>query len=389
MADHARIDEFPSFTDFGRVTDPALYAPVPDDWFLGLTDVVQSTRAITDGRYKAVNVAGSAAISAIMNRFATRHFPFAFGGDGCVFALPEADRAGASEALAETAAWVRDDLALDLRAATVPVSTLRAAGKDVRVALFRPSPHVAYAMFDGGGLALAEQRMKAGTDRIAAAPQGARPDLTGLSCRWQPIAPRHGAMVSVIVAEGRAGGDAFRAAVSRIIAALGESERFQPVDSETLRPALLSRGLWLEALARRQGRRVLGEAVRVALHNVLGWTLFRTGVKAGTFNPRTYRSITAANADYRKFGDALHLTIDCNSALEADLIGVLDDAEASGALIYGVHRQDAALMTCIVPSYDDDEHFHFVDGAGGGYAAAAAHLRRKAPEATLASEVTA
>lgn len=39
------------------------------------------------------------------------------------------------------------------------------------------------------------------------------------------------------------------------------------------------------------------------------------------------------------------------------------------------HRQQAALMTCITPSAYDSQHVHFVDGASGGYAAAASKLK--------------
>ncbi|WP_075220391.1 DUF3095 domain-containing protein [Acuticoccus yangtzensis] len=377
MTEPSRIDAFPAFAEFARVSEPGLYAPLPDDWFLGLTDVVRSTGAIAKGQYKAVNVAGSAAISGIMNHFATRHFPFAFGGDGSVFALPAADEAGARDVLARTAAWARDDLGLTLRAAIVPVAAVRAAGRDVRVALFRPSPHVSYAMFDGGGVAFAEAEMKAGRHHVDAAAPGARPDLSGLSCRWQPIAPRNGAMVSLIVVPGRAGEAAFHEATRRVIDTLGDPGRFNPVDETTLRPALLSRGLWLEALASRNARARLRALLGVAAHNALGWALFTSRLKAGRFNPSTYRAIAAENADYRKFDDALYVIADCDPALEGEVMALLAAEEDAGRILYGTHRQDAALMTCIVPSFQDNEHFHFIDGAGGGYAAAAASLRAK------------
>ena len=45
-------------------------------------------------------------------------------------------------------------------------------------------------------------------------------------------------------------------------------------------------------------------------------------------------------------------------------------------LRFGMVTQDAALMTCLVPSFVDDGHFHFIDGAGGGYAAAAQAMDR-------------
>jgi hypothetical protein len=38
---------------------------------------------------------------------------------------------------------------------------------------------------------------------------------------------------------------------------------------------------------------------------------------------------------------------------------------------FGTFRQAHAQITCMVPSPMRDEHFHFVDGADGGYAMAA------------------
>ena len=112
----------PVFRGFGRLMDPALYAPLPDDWTIGVADIVESTRAIAAQRYKAVNMAGAAVIAAVTNALEGREFPFVFGGDGASFAVSPADLAAAREALAATAGWVRDDLELAMRVALVPVS---------------------------------------------------------------------------------------------------------------------------------------------------------------------------------------------------------------------------------------------------------------------------
>lgn len=37
---------FPLFHSFDRLMDPALYAPLPDGWLIGVADIVESTRAI-------------------------------------------------------------------------------------------------------------------------------------------------------------------------------------------------------------------------------------------------------------------------------------------------------------------------------------------------------
>src|ERR1700686_5036504 len=57
----------PVFRGFTSLMEPALYAPLPDDWSIGVADIVESTRAIAEARYKAVNMAGAAVIAAITN----------------------------------------------------------------------------------------------------------------------------------------------------------------------------------------------------------------------------------------------------------------------------------------------------------------------------------
>lgn len=172
----------PVFRDFTHVMDPALFRPLPDDWVVGAADVVQSTRAIAENRYKAVNMAGAAVIVAVTNALQDRDFPFVFGGDGASFAvLPEAVRP-ARQALAETATWVKEDLDLTLRIGMVAVSDIRAQGHDVRVARYAPSENISIAMFSGGGIAWADSAMKQGDNAVQPAPPGAHPDLSGLSC---------------------------------------------------------------------------------------------------------------------------------------------------------------------------------------------------------------
>src|SRR5271154_1337410 len=152
----------PVFRGFGSLMDPALYSPLPDDWTIGVADIVESTKAIAAQRYKAVNMAGAAVIAAVTNALEGREFPFVFGGDGASFAVSPDDRGRARDALAATASWVKDDLDLAMRVALVPVAAIRAQGLDVRVARFGPSANLSYAMFSGGGLGWAETAMKRG-----------------------------------------------------------------------------------------------------------------------------------------------------------------------------------------------------------------------------------
>src|SRR6478736_375327 len=189
----------PVFRGFSSLMDPALYSPLPDDWSIGIADIVESTRAIAEARYKAVNMAGAAVIAAITNALEGREFPFVFGGDGASFAVSPDDLERARDALSATAAWVRDDLNLVMRVALVPIAAIRAQGLDVRVARFGPSPNLSYAMFSGGGLGWAEAAMKRGQFAVPAAPSGTQPDLSGLSCRFEEMPSVRGNILSLLV----------------------------------------------------------------------------------------------------------------------------------------------------------------------------------------------
>jgi len=368
----------PSFASFGEVVQGGHYRPLPADWWVGVTDVVASTAAIGAGRYKAVNMAGAAAVSAAMNALDGAAFPFVFGGDGATLAVWSDARAAVAGALARTVRWVADELDLELRAALVPLAAIRAAGHEVGVARFQASPDACYAMFAGGGVAWATAQMKAGQFAIAPADAGARPDLTGLSCRWTPMPAVNGAIVSLLV-QPRAGVDL--AAVEPLIARVlqrvaGLAREGDPVPGDGPVFAWPPQGLDLEARAsRREGEALWRQRVRLWFLTLVELYLDRTGAKLGSFDLATYRRVSARNADWRKFDDGLRLTIDCDATTLAALEADLRAGAAAGLIDYGLHAQASALMTCIVPSLARNDHIHFIDGADGGYARAAERLK--------------
>jgi hypothetical protein len=69
------------------------------------------------------------------------------------------------------------------------------------------------------------------------------------------------------------------------------------------------------------------------------------------------------------------MVLDCTPQLAAEIEDCLKAAAAAGVIRYGVHRQNAAMMTCFTPSPVNPNHVHFIDGAQGGYALAASVLK--------------
>jgi hypothetical protein len=377
----------PVFDSFARLTDPAVYRPVPDGWLLALSDVVRSTAAIEAGSYKSVNTAAAAVIAALTNALPKGDFPFVFGGDGASVALPPEHADLARTSLAAVAAWTRDELGLAMRVALVPVSAVRAAGLDVRIARFSASPEVSYAMFSGGGLAFAERRMKEGAFAIEPAAPGTRPDLTGLSCRFDEIRSERGVILSLILvpAEG-ADAAAFRQAVAEVLALAEDSAQAgRPVPAGGPPVRWPPAGFALEASARRRpGTSRLGAALSLSVRSFLAFLIFKTGVRIGGFDPRRYLRQLVENTDFRKFDDGLRMTLDCTPDLAGRLEARLAQAAGAGIARYGLHRQDAALMTCFVPSPTRSDHVHFVDGAMGGYAMAARAVKDAVTDAAPA-----
>jgi Protein of unknown function (DUF3095) len=369
----------PVFRGFTSLMDPALYSALPDDWSIGVADIVESTKAIAQARYKAVNMAGASVIAAVANALEGREFPFVFGGDGAGFAVSPADLERAREALAATATWVEESLDLVMRVALVPVAAVRAQGLDVRIARFGPSPTLSYAMFSGGGLGWAEAAMKRGEFAVPKAAPGTQPDLSGLSCRFEEIPSARGLILSVLVVPARgADPSAFRKVIEDVIVLVERSPdagRPVPPGGPPLKwpPA----GVEYEARAARGGS-LLRRRAFVLANTLFAYLIMRFGISVGGFVPKAYVQQVVENSDFRKYDDGLRMILDCTPELAAALTQRLAAAASAGVARHGLHRQDAAMMTCFTPSALRSDHVHFIDGARGGYASAATALKATA-----------
>ena len=366
-------DRLRTFRRFRDLMDPANYMPFPEDWTIGLADVVESTRAIAENRYKAVNMAGAAVVASVTNALGGREFPFAFGGDGACFAVSSRDHDAAFGALAATAAWASAELNLTLRVAAVPVAEVRAHGLDVVVARYAVSKHLSYAMFGGGGFAWADVAMKRGEFAITPALAGTWPDLSGLSCRFREIRSARGVIVAVLVLPCPGADPAAFRALSEEIVTLAEQspDAGRPVPASGPGMSWPPPGVELEARAAK-GNRWL-RRTKVLLQTFLAFLIMRSGIRVGNFVPATYLRQVVENSDFRKYDDGLRMIIDCTSELADALDRRL--AAAAGTAFYGLHRQKGAVMTCFSRSALRDDHIHFIDGAQGGYTAAATALK--------------
>jgi hypothetical protein len=376
MPQAKRVFSARTVTGFSSVLAADAYTPVPDDSWIATTDVAGSTEAIGRGRYKDVNLAGAAGIAAFANAFPELELPSFFGGDGATVLIPGGSQAHAAQVLAGLETTAQSALGLTLRTALTPVATVRQRGHDVRLAYEELAGGRTLAMLCGGGVAYAEALSKSPDGvqfRIGQTKETPPPNLDGLSCRWQPVTPQRGVMLTVLV-QGPAFPDAYLPVFDAIATAAAGPQN--PLARPPL-PAWPPKGLLAEARL-RDPRRRFRRALGILGESALGVLSSYSGVAIGGFNGRTYRDSLAKHCDALKFADGLKMVMDCTPA-EADAVDTaLAELPAVGGFAYGLQRSSSALMTCFVQTTSDGGHVHFVDGADGGYALAARQLKEKA-----------
>ena len=384
MADnfYEALEARPQFT---AVAEPDAYVSAPDDWRIAVTDIRNSTQAIKDGQYRAVNLVGASSIISILNLAPETELPFAFGGDGAATLIPPALADGAAEALAGTRQMAEREFDLDLRLGLVPVADVRAKGTDVQVAKVRVSPDYDQALFAGGGLAQAEAFLKADPTppqhQVDDAPPDA--DFTGLECRWEDIPSQHGETVTLLVTATTGDEDDNREVYRRVLEVIDDvydgADRYRPLTTDTLEPTYSLERLQGETKVRAEPGWLNRQQYRLDIwwRNIALDYFVEHQVETGSgVRWDKYVEKLVATSDFRKYDDTLRMVIAGTTEEREALVAELEAAHEAGRLVYGLHVTDRALITCVV--FDRmGRQVHFIDGADGGYARAAEDLKER------------
>lgn len=368
-----------------EAVDTSRHVDVPGDWWVVIADIAGSTEAIARGRYKQVNTVGVACIAAVMNLDRTLDLPYMFGGDGATLAVPHRLLDRVLPALRGAQRMAREAFGLSLRVGLVRVADLQAEGARVRTTKVRLSPEVDLPVLSGRGWEEAERRIKAGatTAVLHLDPDDgpADADFSGFECRWQSVPARQGVKLSLIVL-GRSpdpgvNQHTIRETLETVRTVVGDDVDSHPLHLKGLRMNFSPLGLTVEPRVRTvgQGRQARWRYVAHLLFANLAavYVFFKYRRRPETVWGR-YRRDLIRQSDSKKFDGALRMVLDASPAQVERLQTWLEAQREAGRLVYGLHRSDAALITCIVHSYEG-KHVHFVDGADGGYALAARQMK--------------
>ena len=371
-------------SQFENLTKRSSFRDVPDDWHVIVGDIVGSTKAVAEGRYKTVNMVGASCIAAAVNVYDERAIAFVFGGDGATLVIPDDALKPVEEALKALQRRTRHAFGLELRIGAVPVSDVYAQGARIRVAKLELGPGNFIALFSGGGCALADTLVKSPETAhrylVEDFEEDAEPDLSRLSCRWDKLASQRGLMAALLVqAQGRDSATRNRRytkALETITATLGDLNARAPANPQSLTFRWPPPGARLEALS-LDGALRLPRLAAIWLESFYQWIAHTFGLTIGGYNGPAYAAELARNTDFLRFDDMIRLVLDCSTDEIATLRGALDALEAEGGIVYGLHTAPNALMTCLVFDLASENHVHFVDGDEGGFTMAARELKAK------------
>ncbi|MDP8963418.1 MAG: DUF3095 domain-containing protein [Cyanobacteriota bacterium] len=380
-------ENLPVVNNFIGITDTRNFKSVPRDWYILITDIVDSTQAIKTGRYKDVNLLGACSIVAVLNIAGKIEIPFIFGGDGAAILVPSCLLSKARQALLATRERARTEFGMKLRVGCVPVYDVTAAGYDVKLAKIKISENYYQAAFTGDGLSYATELIKnpesASLYSYKNITGNAEADFSGLECRWKDIPSKHEETVSLIikaVAENsETSSQIYQKIIEVILSIYGSEDYFNPVAKENLKLAFSYKYLKAETRMRAKSSKLEDKWLyfsKIILENSLGWFLMKFKIKAGGVDWGSYQENTVATTDYKKFDDMLRMVITGSKIKRKQLASYLEENYRQGKLVYGLHISDRVIMTCLVFERNGNQ-VHFIDGADGGYAIAAKGMKQR------------
>ncbi|RZK81033.1 MAG: DUF3095 domain-containing protein [Pedobacter sp.] len=351
-----------------------LFADVPSDWHVVITDIVGSTKAVFDGKHETVNLVATGSIVAVLNIAFGKNIivPFFFGGDGATFLVPHTIIDEVMSALYVYRTNTLDNFDLELRAGKVSVKQVYENGHHICIAKFSSSISFSIPVILGKGLTYAEHEIKSSIDTLKSDTND-EVDLTGMQCRWDKIAPPkdQDEVLTLIVAatSTQQQSEGFRKVMMMIDELYGSLQARQPISVDKLKQKTGFKAMFTEMRA-KLGKIKWLELVGNWFVNLYGLVYFQTE------NGKRYLNSLVELSETLVMDGRINTVISGPTSQRIKLLAFLDEMEFKGQIIYGYHTSSASIMSCYVRDLKDD-HVHFVDGSEGGYTSAAKVLKAK------------
>ena len=381
-------DDIPFIPNFESIFNYDYYYKPPPDWYIIITDIVNSTSAILEGKYKDVNTAGSLVAMAISNVKKDMNYPFIFGGDGMTFLIPGDILDDVKDVLVDTRAMVDNLFSLKLRLGIVPVSTVYRQGYKLFVAKLKVSEKYIQAIISGKGIDVAEKLIKRDDSynpfRLRAGlPVKNKADFTGFTCRWKDIPSTRGETISFIVRVcekySRRTSLVFNKILKAVDDIFGMESDYHPLTEKNQTSSVSQAFREARIFSKHKSGFLYNlNKFRISMEILIVKFIifFHIPIKINKKKFSNIKHDNIINSDFRKFDGSLKMVLSCTTSQRKLFEKKLDNLYSKGLVFYGLHVSDRALLTCLIHRGTGEE-VHFVDSADGGYALAAKKLKEQ------------
>ncbi|NNE37285.1 MAG: DUF3095 family protein, partial [Gammaproteobacteria bacterium] len=162
----------------------------------------------------------------------------------------------------------------------------------------------------------------------------------------------------------------------------GEDSTCRPVTESGLSLTFNAEKLGLETDLKTYNKSIISRYILlnvIRLQNLLGLILMKFKLNIADIPWGRYKPDLIHNTDFKKFDGTLRLVISGNTAQRNQLEKYLKNKNKQNLCVYGIHVSDSAYITCLINNRAGN-HFHFVDSADGGYAAASIQFKKQLNE---------
>ncbi len=367
------------------IRNESAFQPVPNNWYVVVADVLNSTVAVKNGLHHKVNLAATGSVVAVMNTVQTKlqnsSIPYFFGGDGATFIVPSSLASEVSEALENYSQHVQKNLQLTLRTGMLKAEEIRNAGYSLKIVKSQLNKYLTIPVILGNGLQYAESHIKK-TFKKAEENSNLQPaiNLDGMECRWDQIAPRDDKhkVICLLVScpDESLQSQIFGDILDIIELIFGNLERRQPITVARLKLKATLAKIREEMIA-RIGNNKLNYLLKHWLITYFGVFYFKY-FKEG----KTYLNKVSQLSDTIMIDGSLNTVMEGSESQIEMLTNYLDLLEKEGKIKFGIHSTYASIMSCYVQDRNDN-HIHFVDGTEGGYTSAAIIYKSKYAEPAI------
>lgn len=385
MSTHQFYANLPLLRERGEIIRFDQYQELPEDWCAIVTDIQGSTLAVSEGRYKDINLIGAACITSCLNSCAGLKVPYVFGGDGATLLIPTDFLETVKGSLGQLILLAETKFHFNLRVGIIAYADLKKSGHSILVARLGTSKMVDQCILRGTGVSEAERLTKCEGSRFLLQKPSTQgdPRLDGLECRWEPVASQAGRFLSLLVATLPEDSLEKQRTMTRVLNMIAEVQGEKTaLTSESLKLTLNPLKLLSEAKLRSPSSSLKDLCLYILsayILTVVGWISTHFQVTIGGYSGLKYQKEVTENTDAFKYDEVIRMVIDLSAEQELQLKENLEGLRIQGLIAYGLHFSSTALLTCMV--FDrDSNHVHLIDGNDGGYTAASKQLKLQLKE---------